>query len=54
MHRKIDIFLFNRTHNIWQYECSTNQSKTCKEAKAKYMARFGGLDDKQVKCSFAR
>jgi len=53
MQRKIDIYLFNRTHKIYQYECSTMQAKTCKEAKANYMARFKGLDDGQVKANFA-
>jgi len=31
MNPKINIYVNNR------YECSTNQSKTCKEAKAKYL-----------------
>lgn len=51
--RKIDIYLLNRTHKCWQYECSTTWSKTCKEAKASFLRRHDYLDAGQVKARFA-
>ena len=54
MKKKIDIYLFNFTHKCWQYECSTMQSKTCKEAKAKFLLVHSGLHPSQVKANFAR
>lgn len=58
MNRKIDIYTRRkfapRGFSIcWQYECSTMQSKTCKEAKVKFCARYG-LDCSQVKASFSK
>lgn len=52
MHKKIDLYLYSRTRNYWQYECSTNAYPTCKAAKAAFMARHG-LDAGQVKARFA-
>ena len=51
--RKIDIYLLNRTHKCWQYECSTTWSETCKEAKASFLRRHDYLDAGQVKARFA-
>jgi hypothetical protein len=51
--RKIDIYLLNRTHKCWQYECSTTWSKTCKEAKSSFLRRHDYLDAGQVKARFA-
>ena len=34
MYKKIDLYLNNN------YLCSTNQAKTCKEAKLKYIERY--------------
>lgn len=52
MHKKIDIYLYSRTHKYWAYECSTNSYPNCKAAKTAFMARHG-LDDGQVKARFA-
>jgi acyl-CoA-binding protein len=48
MYKKIDIFLKDLRGN-YAYECSTNKSKTCKDAKAKYLALHNYLDAGQVK-----
>lgn len=57
--RKIDIFTRGLKNKIgfvsfghWQYECSTNWSKTCKQAKEAFCNRHG-LDKTQVKCLFS-
>jgi hypothetical protein len=34
---KIDIFKREKFSNDWQYVCSTNQSKTCKEARERFI-----------------
>ena len=44
MNKKIDIYLRKFGTNIWQYECSTNFYKTCKEAKQSFCKRHG-LDE---------
>ena len=51
-YRKIDIYLYNLAHGCWQYECSTTWAKTCKYAKARFVARHG-LHPDQVKARFA-
>jgi hypothetical protein len=51
--RKIDIYLLNRTHKCWQYECSTTWSKTCRDAKASFLRRHDYLDAGQVRARFA-
>lgn len=51
MHKKIDIYLYNRTHKFWAYECSTNRFRTCLEAKRNFMARHN-LDNGQVRARF--
>jgi hypothetical protein len=54
MYKKIDIYLKN-TKGFYQYECSTNASKTCKEAKNRYLQGIGkGLDPSQVKTNFSK
>lgn len=50
--KKIDIYL-KALNGTYQYECSTNASKTCKEAREKFCLRHG-LDKGQVKCNFAK
>lgn len=50
---KIDIFLKNLRGN-YTYECSTTQSKTCKEAKAKFLAIHNYLSPNQVKANFSK
>lgn len=52
MYKKIDIYLRKFGTNFWQYECSTNFYKTCKEAKQSFCKRHG-LDETQVKCNFS-
>ena len=54
--RKIDLYTRRRfaprgCQVVWQYECSTMQSKTCKEAVAKFCERYG-LSKDQVKANF--
>ena len=52
MYKKIDILTRGKGKlNQWQYECSTNMSKTCKEAKARFCTRHK-LDPSQVKAIF--
>jgi hypothetical protein len=53
MEKKIDIYLKN-LRGFWQYECSTNWSKTCKEAKQKFLNKENYLDKGQVKAVFAK
>ena len=53
MYKKIDIYLKN-LRGFWQYECSTNWSKTCKEAKYKFLLKENYLDNSQVKAIFAK
>ena len=51
MYKKIDIYLKN-LNGFWQYECSTNASVNCKQAKQSFMSRHY-LDGGQVKASYA-
>jgi len=51
MYKKINIYLKTSKGN-YVYECSTNQRKTCKEAKARFLAIHQYLDKSQVKASF--
>jgi hypothetical protein len=52
--KKIDIYLKN-LNGFYGYECSTNASKTCKEAKDRYLKGIGrGLDSSQVKTRFSK
>lgn len=60
MYKKIDIYTRGIKNKIgfvsfghWQYECSTNWYKTCKEAKAAFLKKEY-LDGSQVKTSFSR
>jgi len=53
MYRKIDIYL-KTIRGFYQYECSTNWSKTCKEAKEKFLRKHYYLDKNQVKASFSK
>jgi hypothetical protein len=39
MYKKIDIYLLNRGRKTFVYECSTNWSKTCKEAKGEFLRK---------------
>lgn len=59
--RKINIFTRGLKNKIgfvsfghWQYECSTNWSKTCKEAKEKFLRIHNYLDNGQVKAKFSQ
>lgn len=38
----------------WVYECSTNYSKTCKEAKERFLRKENYLSSEQVKAVFAK
>jgi len=49
--KKIDIFLKN-LKGFWKYECSTNSSKNCKDAKRKFLLKENYLDISQVKANF--
>ena len=53
MNKKIDILLKDLKGN-YQYECSTNWSKTCKEAKEKFLRIHNYLDITQVKAIFSK
>jgi hypothetical protein len=52
--RKIEIYTKGKgILNQWQYECSTNASWICKEAREKFSLRYG-IDPSQVKANFAK
>lgn len=51
MYKKINIYL-KSFNGYYKYEASTNMSKTCKEAKAKFLLRVDYLDSNQVKASY--
>jgi len=51
--KKIDIYLKN-CQGFYQYECSTNWSKTCKEAKRRFLLIHNYLSPEQVKANFAK
>ena len=53
MYKKIDIYLKN-LKGFWQYECSTNWSKTCKEAKEKMLLKHNYLSKDQIKTCFSK
>ena len=53
-YKKIDIFLFDRFRKTYRYEASTTWSKTCKEAKAKFLKVHNYLSTDQVKASFSK
>ncbi len=50
--RVIDIYLKGK-NGVYVYECSTTWSKTCKEAKKKFLIKNSYLDESQVKASFS-
>jgi len=52
-YKKIDIYLKN-LKGFYQYECSTNWSKTCKEAKNRFLNKHNYLDASQVKANFSK
>lgn len=54
LYRKIDIFIKGDIKGdlFWAYTCSTNQSKTCKEAKDKF-CKIHKIKPESVKASFA-
>lgn len=54
MYKKIDIMMLNRTLGIWEYFRSTNQSKTCKEAKVNVLRAYPYLSEDQIKCWFSK
>jgi hypothetical protein len=51
IYTKIDIYV--KGSNSYEYACSTMQSKTLKEAKARYCEKFK-QDINNVRCSFDR
>ena len=52
-YKKIDIYL-KTLRGFWKYECSTTRSKTCKEAKNRFLEIHNYLDNTQVKANFAQ
>jgi len=58
-YKKIDIFTKRKFTPkgmiaIWQYECSTTWSKTCKQAKEMFLKRHNYLDKTQIKALFSK
>lgn len=51
---KIDIHLLNRSTKKYSYYTTTTQSKTCKEAKEKFLRENNFLSKDQVKCTFKK
>lgn len=54
IYKKIHIHVKRNNEEGWFYACSTNWSKTCKEAKAFYLLKFPQLSPNQVKTNYAR
>jgi hypothetical protein len=52
-HKKIDIYIKKETSGWYGYYASTNRSKTCKEAKARFLETHK-YNSNQVKASFAK
>lgn len=53
LYKKIHIYLKGGQWK-WFYACSTNQSKTCKEAKAKFLQSYPKYQPEAVLCRFAK
>ena len=51
-HKKIDIYV-KRTDGTLEYLCSTTWSKTCKEAKARYLEANPARKDQDIRAHFA-
>lgn len=52
---KIEIFfLVNEEKKIWEYYSTTKRSKTCKEAKQKFLKRHNYLRPDNIKCKFKK
>jgi hypothetical protein len=49
-----EIELFVRQGARWSYTATTTWSRTCKEAKARFLVWHGGLRDSDVKAAFKR
>jgi hypothetical protein len=54
LYKKIHIHVKRSVDKEWTYACSTNWSKTCKEAKAFYLLKFPQLSPNQVKTNWAK
>ena len=54
IYKKIHIHVKRSIDKEWIYACSTNWSKTCKEAKAFYLLKFPQLSTNQVKTNYAK
>jgi hypothetical protein len=52
-YKKIDIYLRN-TKGVYTYECSTTWSRTCKDAKMRFLQKENYLDQSQVKAVYAK
>lgn len=50
--RKIDLYVRESVNQEFRYYCSTNQSKTLREARAKFQATAFGVTH-EVKAAFA-
>jgi len=51
--KKIDIFVRHASNKWFDYYASTMQAKTCKEAKARFLA-LHSFKSEQVKVSFSK
>lgn len=54
--KKIDLYIKREMQDgtrAFKYVCSTNQSKTCKEAKRKFCEEYGFLEE-NAKAKFAK
>ena len=54
LYAKIDIFLLNRSRNVWEYYLTTQASKTCIEAKKRFLSIHAYLSEDQVKTRFSK
>jgi hypothetical protein len=55
LYKKIDIYIFSETKNQFVYLCSTNRSKTCRDAKTNFLKTENGklLTPEKIKAYFA-
>lgn len=54
LYRKINIYRRKRGRVVWyDYICSTNQWRTCRDAKAAWLAANPDYDAKHIKVTFA-
>lgn len=54
LYPKIHIHVKGTASNEWFYACSTNWSKTCRDAKSNYLKHFPTLTADRIKANWAK